>query len=108
MHFVTVLLFIFSSLSAEAASKPAGPYREFIDTCVSAFSQSTGTEDHGGKKICECVSEESKHQGVKVGELKKETAEIKKDPKYKIQNPKLLAAFHYCSVLSMEESEHAH
>jgi hypothetical protein len=100
----------FLSLSAANASPSPSPspdaiYREFATTCISVFTQSAGSEEHGGKSICECTAEESKHQGVTRKELIHETAEIKKDPKYKIKNKKLLASIQYCTVLSMEDVE---
>jgi hypothetical protein len=86
-------------LSAYAIAANSTPYAEFKDACVFAF----GGQDQA--KICECTAQESKHQGVTVSELKKETTEIKKDPKYKIHNSKLLASFQYCTVLAMDEKE---
>ena len=102
-----ILSFLLSASSSYGA-QVSKPYQEFIDACVAGFTGSGGADEGIGKKICACTSTESKHQGVTVAELKKETTEIKKDPKYKIQNKKLLASFHYCTILEMEETEHAH
>ena len=51
-----------------------------------------------GQKICECTVTESKSQGATLATLKAETAKIKADPKHKIGDPKLLAAFQYCAI----------
>jgi hypothetical protein len=92
------------SPSPSALSKP---YQDFVDACQAAFDSSSQGPDNVGKVICPCTAEESKHQGVTVPELEKETAEIKKTSSYKIRNKKLLAAFHYCTINLMEETEHS-
>jgi hypothetical protein len=84
------------------------PYDDFKDACLMAFSKSAGSDTPTGSSVCGCTAEESKHQGVTVSELKKETAEIRRDPKYKIQNKKLLDSFHYCIVSAMHDAEHPH
>jgi hypothetical protein len=121
MTVTTSLVALFAVLSGahdavagdlQASPKPsptsahAPIYQEFVQACISAFSTSAGTEEPSGKIICECTAEESKHQGVTIRELKLETGKISKDPKYKIENKKLLAAIQYCTILSMEEKEH--
>jgi hypothetical protein len=101
-----LLLALFCSISAAAAPKPAkvDPRREFVSACVQAFNQSTGNEAREvGVTICECTSKESKHQGATLESLKAETQKIKADPKYKISDPKLLAAFQYCTIETLRE-----
>ena len=82
------------------------PYRDFEQVCLSIFAQhAADSENASGNRICKCTSKESK-QGVTVSELKAETAKIRKNPKYEIKNPKLLASFQYCVVLAMDEKAH--
>lgn len=87
------------------ASKPPAKARQeserrFVDSCTRAFEYSTpGHSSEGvGKSICECTAHESRHEGVKPDALDRETAHIKADPKHKIEDEKLLNAFHYCSI----------
>lgn len=100
------LLFLFSVHEVRAAQQ-ASAYSDFVSVCSSAFARSAGLDAESGKKICECTAQESKHQGLSVAGLEKETVKIKKDPKYKIADKKLLASFQYCTVLSYEEFEHS-
>lgn len=79
-----------------------------MSACVAGFDSSSGTTENIGRTICTCTADESKQQGVTVPELQSETAQIRKDPAYKIQNKKLLAAFHYCTISVMEQTEHPH
>jgi len=107
---LSLFIFLFS-LRAESSTTPAPSphpiYKEFVTACIAAFSASAGTEENGGEQICTCTAEESKHQGVTIKELTRETSQIKKDPKYKIRNKKLLASIQYCTVLLMEDAEHS-
>ena len=84
------------------------PYDDFKDACLKAFTRSAGNPSPTGTSVCECTAEESKHQGVTVSDLKKETAEIRRDPKYNIQNKKLLDSFHYCVISAMHDAENPH
>jgi len=91
------------------AAERSAPYREFEHVCLSIFARRASPEDAEnatGNRICKCTSEESKHQGVSVAELKKETTRIRANPKYQIKNPKLLAAFHWCVILAMDQKSH--
>ena len=106
MKTVLVLAIALATLTARAEDKTQ-PYRDFEQVCLSIFAQhATDSENASGNRICKCTSKESKHQGVTVSELKAETAKIKKNPKYEIKNPKLLASFQYCVVLAMDEKAH--
>jgi hypothetical protein len=89
------------------------PYQDFINACTDAFTRSssntgnngeTPTPEHiaFGKSLCECTATESKSQKVPIPHLKKETAKIKADPKYKLHDPGLLASLQYCSMKSTE------
>jgi hypothetical protein len=105
----SVAFLIASSSSASATTAPS-QRQEFIAACVHAFNQSNGGaagEDRSlrevGRKICDCTASESKHQGVTPASLKSETAKIQADPKYKISDPKLLAAFQYCSIETLRD-----
>lgn len=96
-------------ISALAWGAPqAKPYQDFVSACVAGFDSSSGGTENIGRTICSCTADESKHQGVTIPELRSETAQIRKDPAYKIQNKKLLAAFHYCTISVMEQTEHPH
>src|SRR4051812_23309564 len=82
--------------------------REFVSACMLAFDQSSSNGSVGvGRQICECTIEESKHQGATATVVKKETAKIKADPKYRIQDPKLLAAFQVCAIEAAKGAEEA-
>jgi hypothetical protein len=105
-----LLTFFFALLAIAPASaatpkKGADPRdREFVQACMLAFDQSSGNGSVGvGRQICECTVEESKHQGATRASVQKETAKIKADPKYKISDPKLLAAFQYCTIELMRQ-----
>ncbi len=93
---------------AARGAQDTKPYQDFIKACGTAFDTSSGGAENIGGTICPCTADESKHQGVTLAELRAETAEIQKNPAYKIKNKKLLAAFHYCTISLMEETEHAH
>jgi hypothetical protein len=93
--------------SAAAAPVPSpsqiknlGPIQKnFVSACTEAFDRSSGNGSQAiGQKICECTVIESKSQGATPATLKRETAKIKADPKHKISDPKLLAAFQYCAI----------
>lgn len=105
------LIFLMSAIAVSAYA--ANPERkkaeaDFVAACTSAFEKSNGAE--AGQSICGCTAEESRLQGVTIPQLKSETAEIRKDPKYKIANKGLLAAFHYCTISAMHglEGEDSH
>lgn len=102
-----LLLGFFSQIAG--AAQPSNPLRqkyalrEFIASCKIAFGQSTQSDsDDISNQICRCTAQESKHQGVTPVELAQESAKIKKDPKYKIENKKLLSAFHICTIAAMQ------
>ena len=84
------------------------PYSTFVDTCMTAFNGSVEipaqTSEHGafGKAVCQCTAGESKLQGVTQKSLETETKKIQGDPKYKISDPKLLAALQYCTLKTMD------
>jgi len=112
MRFALVLVlstFAFCATSANAMDRRT-PYRDFEKVCLSIFakraSEAGDQSNSAGNQICQCTSQESKHQGVTVPELKKETAQIRKDPKYQIRNPKLLAAFQWCVIVAMDQKSH--
>jgi hypothetical protein len=91
-----------------AVKKPAAPdpRREFVSACRVAFDKSSETAaQEFGAKVCECTIQESKHQGATLASIKSETAKIKADPKYKISDPKLLAAFQYCTIELLQHPE---
>lgn len=90
--------------SAWAAPKPlTSGEREFLTSCSHAFALSSeGDADGIGKKICDCATHESRHEQVSAAALKRETARIKADPKYKIEDQKLLNAIQYCSIEVMK------
>lgn len=80
-------------------------YREFVSACIQAFDQSSSNGSLGvGRQICECTAKESKHEGVTRSSLQRETAKIKADSKYQIQDQKLLNAFHYCTIETLHDS----
>lgn len=77
---------------------------------MGAFTQSSSSGDEKptaehiafGKSLCECTATESKSQKVSIAHLKKETANIKADSKYKLHDSGLLASLQYCSMKSTE------
>jgi hypothetical protein len=91
-------------------SKNAQVYTDFIAACTGAFALSSASRGESptpehlafGKTLCECTAQESKSQKVSIAHLKKETAKIKADPKYKLSDPGLLASLQYCSMKSTE------
>ena len=96
--FLLIIMLTFSVTSAVAAPK-TDPYLNFTQACFKGFDPSSELMGH---HICECAAEESKHQGVAVTALKKETKRIEADPKYKIQDKRLLASFQYCTIETMK------
>ncbi|MGK5089096.1 hypothetical protein WDW86_16180 [Bdellovibrionota bacterium FG-2] len=101
MLFVRLSIFLLAACSAYAETEPPA-YREFRQACTTAFAQSQGQPDSSdpsvAKEFCVCVTQESKSQKVTLKALKQETARIQKDPKAQIQDSRLLAAFHYCTM----------
>lgn len=79
------------------------PYRDFVEACARGFEARDPSGDSGGRELCECAAEESRHQKVKVPALKRETARISADPKAKIRDPGLLASLHYCTVQAIHQ-----
>ena len=103
-----VLLLAPAALGAApgAASGAKDPYARFVSACFEAFKQSQGGAAEGlGRLICECTGPESISQGVSIAQLSSQAARIRKDPKYRIQDPKLLAAFQYCTLKAAEKTE---
>lgn len=104
MRLLTTLILAFYATPLFAVAIPADPRREFVAACIQAFNQSSEIDaPQVGKLICECTVKESKHQGATLASLKAETQKIKADPKYKISDPKLLAAFQYCTIELLRE-----
>lgn len=95
--------------SARCASSPAGNpglYQDFKSTCIEAFVKSNGADGElAGREICGCAVAESRHQGVTRPALRRETSRIRQDPAYQIQDKRLLAAFQYCTVVSMKKAD---
>ncbi len=96
------LLLISYSISASAARPPSAqldPYQEFIGACLKGFKP----EDSAmGAHLCDCAAQESKSQEVTISALRRETAKIQADPKYKIQDKRLLASFQVCTIETMK------
>jgi hypothetical protein len=107
---ILILMAFFLSLTFAWAKAFTQPYQDFIDACTNAFAQSSSPEGEKptpehiafGKSLCECTATESKSQKVPVSHLRKETAKIKADSKYKLHDPGLLASLQYCSMKSTE------
>lgn len=93
-------------LASAASARGDRLYQAFRSTCVEAFVKSNGAAgEDAGREICGCAADESRHQGVTRKALKRETARIRKDPAYQIQDKRLLASFQYCTILSMEAAD---
>jgi hypothetical protein len=97
-----------AKLALAANSEPqTNTRKEFVSACIEAFkasSESKGSDPNGiGQRICDCTVKESQHQGTTPDALKTETGRIKADPKYRIRDPKLLAAFQYCTIETLRE-----
>lgn len=87
-------------------ASPVNPYRDFRSTCIGAFARSSGSDgESAGREICGCAARESIHQGVTRRALRRETERIREDPSSPIQDKALLAAFQYCTVISMERAD---
>jgi len=96
------LLLVSFSTSASAARPrpvPVDPYREFIGACLKGFKPEDAAM---GEQLCGCAAQESKSQEVTVSALRRETAKIQADPKYKIQDKRLLASFQVCTIETMK------
>jgi hypothetical protein len=77
----------------------------FTRSCVRAFSASAGeASGPAAQEICGCTAKESHHQGVTRQALEKETRRITRDPKYQIQDDKLMNAFRWCTLESMQKA----
>jgi hypothetical protein len=101
---IALLITLFNvSLTFAATARP-DPNRAFVDSCILAFDSSSSNGSVGvGRQICECTVKESKHEGVSRKALARETARIKQDPKYRIQDQKLLNALQYCSIQILKD-----
>lgn len=80
-------------------SKRAAREKRFALSCKEAFKYSTPADgsDELGREICDCTVKESRSEGVTSEAMERETAHIKADPKHKIEDEKLLNAFHHCT-----------
>ena len=97
------LTFLYAA-GARALVTPGAQDREFVAACIQGFDTASSNGSMGvGRQICECTAKESKHQKVSPASFRSETAKIKADPKYQIQDPKLLAAFQYCTIETLRE-----
>lgn len=105
MMLVAVIAPTLAGAATQSPNTKPDPYREFVTSCIQAFDQSSQNGSLGvGRQICECTAKESKHEGVTRDSLQRETAKIKADPKYQIQDQKLLNAIHYCTIEMLHDT----
>ena len=94
---------------AQSAKTPNAktPFNDaFISACFEGFRTRGEESSQLGRKICECTSKESKRQGVTKKALIEETAKIRRDSKYQIQNSHLMDAFRWCTIETMRALDH--
>jgi hypothetical protein len=72
----------------------------FLKACEESFvkSKPDAASQEIARTICECATQESRHQGASSSALKREAARMQKDPKAKIQDRHILDAFHWCML----------
>jgi hypothetical protein len=112
---ISIVSLVFGSLlcapSAWSAKKaPSSDYKkaqdEFVAACRDSFRKSTTpTSEEIGKTICECTAKDSKNQGAKASDLRKEAEEIRKDPKHEIKNENIMNAFRWCTIELMRKAD---
>ena len=99
LGFFSISLICLVSLASFAGSAKQDYKAAFVAACMGAFDRSSSNGSLGvGRQICECTAKESKNEGVSRAALERETTRIQQDPKYKIQDQKLLNALQYCSI----------
>ncbi|MFL5815109.1 MAG: hypothetical protein ACJ763_16150 [Bdellovibrionia bacterium] len=95
-----------SAKSSTSSSDYKKAQEEFTSACRESFRKSTTpTSDEVGKTICECTAKDSKNQGAKASDLRKEAAEIRKNSKHEIQNQNVMNAFRWCTIELMQKAE---
>jgi hypothetical protein len=78
---------------------------EFEKECIRAFKSSAGDEyEDGALAICGCAARDAREAKIPASVLRKETAEIRKDPRHPIRDKNLLESFHYCTVQAMHQA----
>jgi hypothetical protein len=112
IHIISLVLgsILFSPLVWSAKKAPSPEYKkaqdEFITACRDSFRKSTTpTSEEIGKSICECTAKDSKNQGAKASDLRKEADEIRKDPKHEIKNENIMNAFRWCTIELMRKAD---
>jgi hypothetical protein len=96
-----------TALAAPVTSAYKKAQSEFVSACRESFRKSKSpTSEEIGKEICECTAKDSKNQGAKASSLKKEAAEIRKNPKHEIQDEHILNAFRWCTIELMRKADH--
>ena len=104
MRFIYIPLLFLSAASALAA--PASLQSDFASACFEAFKNADPRSDeYTSHLICDCAAPESKHQGASDSAIRRETGKIRKDPKYRIQDPHVLDALHYCAIETLHDRE---
>jgi hypothetical protein len=101
MRIILLGMAIFSSLSALSFANtviPASIKKDFADVCLKAYLVSSPRGGVMGKQICDCTARESTLQGVLAKNLQRETAKIRQNPKYQIQDKALLNAMRACFI----------
>lgn len=101
---------ILCSTPAWSAKASSSDYKkaqdEFTAACRESFRKSTTpTSEEVGKTICECTAKDSKNQGAKASDLRKEAAEIRKNSKHEIKNENIMNAFRWCTIELMRKAD---
>jgi hypothetical protein len=94
------------SATTTASSDYKKAQADFVSACRDSFRKSTTpTSEEIGKTICECTAKDSKGQGAKASSLRKEAAEIRKDPKHEIKDEHIMNAFRWCTIELMRKAD---
>jgi hypothetical protein len=101
MRIILLGMAILSALGAPSFANTviaASIKKEFADVCLKAYLVSSPKGAAMGKQICDCTARESTLQGVLAKNLQRETAKIRQNPKYQIQDKALLNAMRACFI----------
>jgi hypothetical protein len=77
---------------------PEAIRKDFASACLGAYLHSSPSAQAMGQQLCVCASKEASSQGVRPDKLKQETARIRQNPKYNIQDKALLNSVQACFI----------
>jgi len=105
---VSTLLSISTAWGATTSASPdyKKAQADFVTACRDSFRKSkTPTSEEVGKTICDCTAKDAKGQGATASSLRKEAAEIRKDPKHEIKDEHVMNAFRWCTIELMRKAD---